>query len=468
MPMPSTSCPRAALSRRAASRAAALLFVAALFVAAALLPALAQAQGITVAVGGALQDSNHALWMHLVQLVQREPVAAGSSVDNSRACYSIVTIASADPDASAKRVAANLARQGGRSQHLRVGTRIEGQDVTAAVHDPQWVQALRRCRGVYMTGGSQARLIDTLQPQGRATPLLLAMRALWQEGGVVAGSSAGAAVLSDVIFRDAPDPLAVMKGRLREGIEWDHGFAFAPTSVLLDQHAVRRGRIGRLLPLMQSRGVPVGVAVEENSAVQFQGQEVLALGARGLLIADIKSASGAASGAASCAASCAASGPTTGPFELRGARLHWLEHGDRFDLATRTVKPSARKLAGTLLQPLSPQHRGYLPGPWFYADMLGDGVVVTAMTRLVDGDQPEQRGLSFAASPAADDPAPDLAFEWRLWLDEGTRGWLITSPEGYTLSDVRLDIVPVRVNQPLYRPLTRTLTPTHTPTRHKP
>ena len=66
----------------------------------------------------------------------------------------------------------------------------------------------------------------------------------------------------------------------------------------------------------------------------------------------------------------------------------------------------------------------------------------------------ELRGLSFAAIPKSDDPAPDLAFEWRLWLDEDSRGWLVTNPEGYTLSGVRLDIVPVQVQRPLYRPHT--------------
>jgi cyanophycinase len=395
----------------------------------------ARAQGTTVAIGGALQEGNHAVWRHLVQLVQH------ASGPDERACYSVVTIASTEPDAAFARVAANLARHGGRTQHLHAGPRIEGQTAppqpAAAMAAPETLAALGRCRGVYMTGGAQARLLDTLLPQGRATPLLQAMRELWRAGGVVAGSSAGAAVLSEVVFRDAPDPLAVMKGRLREGAEWDRGFGFTPAGVVVDQHAVRRGRVARLLPLMQAQRATLGVAVEENSAAQFQGQEVLALGARGLLIADLGSAT-TVPGAA---------------FNLQGATLHWLESGDRFDLTTRSVKPSAAKLAATLLRPLDPAHRGYLRGEWFYADMLGDGVIVTAMTRLLDGDQRELRGMAFAARPPPDDPSPDLAFEWRLWLDDATRGWLVTSPESYTLSGVRLDIVPMQLQRPLLRPL---------------
>jgi hypothetical protein len=106
----------------------------------------AWAQGTVVAIGGALQDGNGAVWQRLVQLVQRG-AAAGS--DDDRACFSVITLASAEADASAARVIANLARHGGRGVHLAKPT-----EDTAAIE---------RCRGIYMTGGAQARLLDTLQ-----------------------------------------------------------------------------------------------------------------------------------------------------------------------------------------------------------------------------------------------------------------------------------------------------------------
>lgn len=378
--------------------------------------AAVHAQGTTVAIGGALQDDNDAVWQRLVGAV---PPAG------DRACYAILTLASAEPEQAAARVAANLARRGGRGVALPVGPAVAALDRLP-------------CRGVFMTGGAQARLLDALQPGGRASPLLQAMRRLWQDGGVIAGTSAGAAVLSEVVFRDAPEPLAVMKGRLREGLEWDRGFGFAPPGLVIDQHAVRRGRLGRLLPLMQAQRQSLGAAVEENTAAVFEGDTMSVVGARGVLMADL---------------GATPSVTARGPFTLRGATLHWLEPGDRFVLAQRQVLPSPRKAAGTRLQPLAPGHQGYLPGPWFYSDILAEAMIVTAMTRLVDGDQRELRGLAFAAEPAADDPAPDLGFAWRLWLDAGSGGWLALNPEGYTLTGVRLDIVPVQVQRPLFRPL---------------
>jgi cyanophycinase len=408
------------------------LLRAALLLCTLLLPwcAHAQAQGTTVAIGGALQDNNAAVWQRLVQLVAQGPQAAA-------ACYSIITIASAEPDATAAKVAQNLARHGGRGEHLRVGPRIEGSELA----DPRWLRELRRCRGVYMTGGAQARLLDALLPAGQPSPLLLAMRELHAQGGVVAGSSAGAAVMSAVVFRDAPDVLAVMKGRLREGQEWGRGFAFTPPGVVVDQHAVRRGRMGRLLPLMMAQQATLGVAVEEDTAALFSGTQIEALGAKGLLLADLAQA-----------------GPARkGPFNVSGGTLHWLESGDRFDITQRQVQPAPHKAAATRLWPLSAQHRGYHQGSRFYSDILGEGMLVAALTRLVDGDQTELRGLAAAVhtnpAGAAADPAPELGFEWRLWLDKNSSGWLTTSPEAYTISGVRFDIVPVQVRQPPYQAL---------------
>ncbi len=394
---------------------------------------LVRAQGITVAVGGALLDSNHAVWSRLVQL------AGGRG-----ACFAIFATGSGQPDESAAAIAANLARHGARGEAIRVGPRIEGQDAAAAVlaaGDPAWAAKVRGCRGVFFSGGAQARILDTLMPGGAETPLLQAVRDVWRGGGVVAGTSSGAAVLSAIALRDAADVLAVMKGRLREGQEWARGFGLVPTSVIIDQHFIRRGRIARLLPLMQATGTPLGVGVEEDSAAIFRGDEVEVVGASGVLIADLSQAT---------------RNSKLPAFNLQGATLHWLQHGDRYDLATRRMTPAVP--GARLLEPLSTGYKGYHTGALFMADLLAEGRLVQAMARLVDSDQRELRGLAFEARPAQGDPAPELGFEWRLWVDAGTRGWLTLQPEAYSLSGLRLDIAPVRMAQPLYTPLYTPLT----------
>jgi cyanophycinase len=393
--------------------------------------------GTVVAIGGALQEGNTEIWQRLATLVKQAPAG--------RDCWQVLAIASAEPDDAAARFARNLARHGGRSENLRVGPAYPGSDAA----DPAWADRLLRCDGVFMSGGAQARLIDTLRPGGRPTPLLQALQTALQRGGVVAGSSAGTAVLSDFMFRDAPDPLHVLKGRLRPGQEWDRGFALLPAGVVVDQHALKRGRLARLLPLLHHSKGSLGVAVEENSAAVFTAAGIEVLGGRGVLLVEPGLLTAHAGGA----------------FGVQGATLHWLESGDRFDISSRRVTPSPQRAAGTRLAPLSPEHRGYRRGPWFYADVLGDGVIVTALQRLVDGDQHVLKGLAFAAEPAADDPDADLAFEWHFRLDAGTRAWLQTSPESYTVEGVKLDIVPARLQRPMWRVLTEPAAPASAPKR---
>lgn len=71
------------------------------------------------------------------------------------------------------------------------------------------------------------------------------------------------------------------------------------------------------------------------------------------------------------------------------------------------------------------------------------------MARLLDSPVPEIRGLAFGFAD------PDgLGFEFRLYKTKDSRGWLSTQGggEAYTLTNIRLDVTPVRMSNPLYSP----------------
>jgi cyanophycinase len=84
--------------------------------------------------------------------------------------------------------------------------------------------------------------------------------------------------------------------------------------------------------------------------------------------------------------------------------------------------------------------------------MLGEGMLVVAMARLVDSDQAEVTGLAFNGRPAADDPLAPLGFEWRLSRDAATLGWAGPHDAEPTMSKLRLDVQPVRLASPLHTP----------------
>lgn len=388
----------------------------------------ASAAGTVVAIGGALRDDNDAIWSRLVEL-------AGGP----RARYVVFGTASGDPAGSAARVVALLERHGAAAEHLPVAPQLPGIDLGRAVHDPALVARVDAASGVFFTGGAQERIVDTLRPDGRATPLLDAIRGVLDRGGVVAGTSAGAAVMSHVMFRDAPDLLAVLKGTLRPGRELDRGLGFAAPELFVDQHFLRRGRLGRMLPLMRAEGLATGVGVEENSAAILRGHEIEVVGEGGALFVDLRDAT---------------ADPRLEAFNLTGARLTFLGDGDRLDVRARALTPSAAKRAGTRLDPGAAGFVPSLEDPPFLLDVLGEGAVLRAMTYVLDGPTAEIRGLAYDARPDASVPR-ELGFEFRFRRGPGTAGWYAETAgdDAYTIAEVVLDVVPVKVSQPLYTPL---------------
>ena len=389
------------------------------------------AAGPVVAIGGALRYDNDPVWSRLVAL-------AGG--DGAR--FVVLATAAARPEESAARVIETLQRHGASAVHVAVAPRIAGIDLEQAVSDPRWLERVEAATGVYFTGGAQERIIDTLQPGGRPTPLLEAIRGVHRRGGVIAGTSAGAAILSRTMFRDAVDVMAVMRGTLRDGKEVDRGLDLVGPDLFVDQHFLRRGRIGRMLPLLQSRGYAFGLGVEENSAAIIRGHEVEIIGPGGALFVDLSEATTERS---------------LGAFNLQGGQLSFLGDGDRLDLRTRRMTPAAHQVAGVFIDPRAPDFRPEFPDAPFVLDVLGEGAIVRAMSNLLDSPLDEVRGLAFDARFAADDPQRTLGFEFRLYKGPDTVGWYSDSRggEAYSVAGVRLDVTPVRVAEPLYRPWTQ-------------
>lgn len=390
-----------------------------------------ESSGFAVVIGGALTSDNDAVWSRLVQL------AGGPG-----ARYVVFATAAGNPERSAARIMENLRRRGAVVEHVAVAPQIAGIDLAREVENPKWIEMVRKARGVYFAGGWQERIVDTLMPGGRPTPLLEAVREVYGSGGVVAGSSAGAAVMSSTMIRDAEDVMSVLKGTIRTGKEISQGFGIVGDRLFTDQHFLRRGRIGRLLPVMLQTGYVQGLGVEENTAAIVHGTAVEIVGAGGALYVDLGGAK---------------TDPALGAFNLRGARLSFLDHGDGMDLATGVVTPSAAKLGDTKLDWRAADFKPSHEDAPYHLEMLGHWTIVFAMSELVDSRANEVRGLAYDPPPKQGDPLADLGFEFRLYKGDGTLAWFtdVSGADAYTIEDVYLDVTPVRVAQPLYTPWRR-------------
>jgi cyanophycinase len=129
-------------------------------------------------------------------------------------------------------------------------------------NDPKFIRALREATAVWLSGGDQSKLVAAY----RGTGVESALHDLLTRGGVIGGTSAGAAVMSSVMITGG-NPAA----------EVDTGFGFLPGAVV-DQHLTKRNRVPRLLGVLTTHPGYFGVGIDEQTAVVVQGRTMTVLG----------------------------------------------------------------------------------------------------------------------------------------------------------------------------------------------
>lgn len=386
--------------------------------------------GIVVPMGGAVRADNDEVRQRLVDL------AGGKG-----ARFVVIPTASGNPVKTGESAAHELRRRGAQVELLRIAPQWPGENIESArraAADPDNVARIRAATGVFFTGGAQARYADVLNPGGVPSPVLQAVRDLQARGGVIAGTSAGAAIMSRDMFRDAPSSLRVLHGLLREGQEIERGLGFVGDELFVDQHFLKRGRIGRMLSAMLAKGYKIGLGVDENTAAVIRGSEIDIVGASGALLIDLRDAT-----------------VEPGPVNVRNVRISYLDNGDHYDLAKARASVFPGKRAAGELKFGQP---GFVPDfenpRRSFADMLGENVVQRALSQLVDGPHDQVTGFAFDLVPASGDPTPDLGFEFVLRRDGRTRAWDNAGIDGkdYSVFDAQLDVRPIRMAAPLFKP----------------
>lgn len=126
--------------------------------------------------------------------------------------------------------------------------------------DPAALEAAGRrianATGVWLSGGAQDRLVDAY----RQSPVDKAMHELLARGGVIGGTSAGAACMSLVMIAGGnPEP------ELATGFGFLHG-------LVVDQHFGQRNRLPRLRNALRRSPGKFGLGLDERTAVEVHGR----------------------------------------------------------------------------------------------------------------------------------------------------------------------------------------------------
>ncbi|MEO3935371.1 cyanophycinase [Dermatophilaceae bacterium Soc4.6] len=185
-------------------------------------------------------------------------------------------------------------------------------------HDPELVARLDDATGVFLSGGSQLKL-SQFYP---GTPVGAAMHAAYQRGAVIAGTSAGASIMSRHMISMGEERLTPRQrmSQLTGGL----GFI---DDIVLDQHFDQRGRYGRLMSIIANSPHLLGVGIDENTAVEIHDERLMTvLGARAVFVLDGRAAVTDAPDARRGA-----------PLLVSGAVVHTLPAGATFDLKQATL-----------------------------------------------------------------------------------------------------------------------------------
>ena len=142
---------------------------------------------------------------------------------------------------------------------------------TASANDTNTAKAILACDGIFLRGGDQWQYISLW----RGTLAETALRQVFQRGGVIGGTSAGMAVLSQVIVDariTSVDPRDALRNPQSSGISFTENFLGFVPGVLGDTHFFERGRLGRLLAMLcvyreQNGRWITGVGVDYSTAL---------------------------------------------------------------------------------------------------------------------------------------------------------------------------------------------------------
>lgn len=199
------------------------------------------------------------------------------------------------------------------AEDIRIIDTVTREDATSSTH----LEAIKKATGVFFTGGDQARITSIL----KGTELDAAIHKRYEEEGVVVGgTSAGAAMMPDMMIVEG----ASETNPRVDVVQMGPGMGFLP-GVVIDQHFLQRGRLGRLISALAQQPAVLGFGIDEDTAVIVNGKEFEVVGSGAVTVVDESEATHSNVGEILKDEALA----------VCGARLHILPQGYRFNLETR-------------------------------------------------------------------------------------------------------------------------------------
>jgi cyanophycinase len=192
----------------------------------------------------------------------------------------------------------------------------------AEASKPEKLDIIDDAAAIFFSGGDQLRITSQIGD----TSIEAKVRALYERGGLIAGTSAGASVMSDTML---------VKGTSSEthrigDLHMSPGLGLV-RDVIIDQHFAERGRFGRLIGAVAHNPRVLGIGIDEDTAAVVEGDEFYVIGSGAVYVVDGENVSH----------SNVAEASPERVLSMHDVRVHVMGTGDRYDLRRRKPIPAA-------------------------------------------------------------------------------------------------------------------------------
>ena len=219
------------------------------------------ASGTLILMGGAVEPRNEA-FQQFLRLVDAH---AGAAIVG-------LTTASADPDGAARAWLGDFRRAGATNVKIPIfGKACDDRDREIA-------SSIRDAAAVFLGGGDQVKLVAALG--GSCT--LSEIKALYRRGGVICGTSAGAAALTELTMAGGEID---EEGNLVEQYIGP-GLGLLGFQTIVDTHFQQRRRLQRLFVVIAQNTELLGLGIDEDTSLIVRGHVGEVVGAGGVTFVD--------------------------------------------------------------------------------------------------------------------------------------------------------------------------------------
>ena len=295
-------------------------------------------KGNLVIAGGALGSSNKAVYEKFIELAGGNenakigiiPAASGS-LKSSTAFKKDMIAFGINPDSVEILPLSN---------HDFSGTEEDESKWAANSNKDKVANQIKDLTAVWFVGGDQVKIVDTLREGNKDSKALKAIWDMYEEGGVIGGTSAGAAIMSDVMITGG-DSLGALKGQSakRDKEEYqpltvEKGLGFFKHGII-DQHMNERARYGRLtVAAVKHEKNPkqnLAYGVDEDTAMVVSNEDgtVEVIGRSGLFVADVSQVT--------------SKEDKQNGYEVKNAKISYLSPGDKVNIDSKTIDVSSTK-----------------------------------------------------------------------------------------------------------------------------